>query len=67
MDPCLGKGKCAIGRIPCTCIECINTLTKPWVHGVSPIEQPRDAKVEIVKQMKNALRKCTKCLYNLLE
>ena len=46
MNPWLGKGKCEMRQITCTCIECINTLEKPWVHGVSPIELPRYAKVD---------------------
>ena len=26
MDPCLGKGKCAMRQTPCACTECINKL-----------------------------------------
>eukprot|EP00957_Ditylum_brightwellii_P138693 10571436-Ditylum_brightwellii.AAC.1 len=39
-----GRGKYALRQIPCACIECINKSEKPWVHGVSPIKQPRHAK-----------------------
>ena len=44
-DPLLGEGKCAMRRIPCACLECTNQLSKPWIHGVSPSEQPRYSNV----------------------
>ena len=29
-DPELGKGFCAIRRIPCACSGCVEKLSKPW-------------------------------------
>ena len=36
----LGVGKVAARRIPCRCAGCIATLSKPWVEGVAPKDQP---------------------------
>ena len=33
-DPELGEGFCAMRRIPCACSECVEKLSKPWLHNL---------------------------------
>ena len=30
-EPKLGRGICAICRIPCACVECTSMMDKPWI------------------------------------
>ena len=38
-DPKLCMGKCAIRRIPCTCVACTPMLYKPWISGIPSEKQ----------------------------
>ena len=37
----LGKGVCAIFRIPCVCVACTSMLDKPWISGIPSDKQER--------------------------
>ena len=37
----LGTDTVAMRRIPCHCDACRKVLRKPWIHSVSPKDQPR--------------------------
>ena len=40
-DPELGKGFCAMWRIPCACTGCVEQLSKPWLPNLGKTQQPR--------------------------
>ena len=37
----LGKGFCAMWRIPCACTGCVEQLSKPWLTKLGKTKQPR--------------------------
>ena len=37
----LGRGICAILRIPCACVGCTSMLDKNWIYGITPKKQAR--------------------------
>ena len=39
--PELGKGFCAMRRIPCACYGCVEQLSKPWLPNLEKTQQPR--------------------------
>ena len=40
-DPELDEGFYAMRRIPCTCSECLEQLSKPWLSNLGKTQQPR--------------------------
>ena len=42
-DPDLGKGFCAMRRIPCACTGCVEKLPNPWLPKRYKTLQPRYA------------------------
>ena len=40
-DPELGKGFCAMRRIPCACSRRVEQLSKPWLSNLGKTQQPR--------------------------
>ena len=38
-DPELGKGFCAMRRIPCACYGCVEKLSKPWLPNLKKRQQ----------------------------
>ena len=46
LDPKLGYGKCAIRRISCVWIYCINMLDKPWFIDSEPTRKTHHQPVE---------------------
>ena len=46
--PKLGRGVCAIHRIPCACTDCVDQLAKYWLPNCDPSSQQRYAYVETI-------------------
>ena len=40
-DPDVDEGFCAMRRIPCDWSECVDQLSKPWLHNLYKTLQPR--------------------------
>ena len=39
-DTELGKGFCAMMRIPCACSGCVEQISKPWLPNLEKTQQP---------------------------